>query len=130
MDNSNLYCEVIYTHSDESIPEWVKKFTQGMFMKARNEAIKLLNPHYEEWNEAYTDEVTGEDDMKYNSYIQGKQNEILEQFNKKWMGPVKLFSDEYADIAGRYKIFGKEYNLHMSIKLINEKEWREYHRGA
>lgn len=130
MDNSKLYCHVIFTHSDESLPECVKKFAEGTFMKARNEAIEFLNPHYEEWNAAYDKEVSGEDDMEYYAYIQHKHNEILDQFNKTWMGPVKLYSDEYADIAGRYKIFGKEYTLHMSIKLINEKEYKEFHRGA
>lgn len=120
-----LLCNVIFTHSEEGLPDWIKKFTENEFMKARDKAIELLNPHYEEWNAAYTKEVTGEDDMEYNAYIQSKQNAILDEFNKTWMSPVKLYSDEYADIAGKYKIFNKTYTVHMSIKLINEKEWRE-----
>ena len=113
-----LKCHLIFTYSEEGIPEVIKTFVENSFLAARNEAIELINPHYEEWNAAYTKEVTGEDDMEYNAYIQKKHNEILEGFNKKWMGPVKLYSDEYADIAGRFIIFGKTYTMHMSMKLI------------
>ena len=94
-----LLCKVFFNHSDESLPEEIKKFTENEFMKARDQAIQLLNPHYDEWNAAYTKEIKGEDDMEYNAYIQSKQNAILDDFNKMWFSPVKLYSDEYADIA-------------------------------
>ena len=129
MDNSKLHCNVFFHYSDEDLPDHVKDFTKNEFLRAREKAIELLNPHYEEWNAAYDKEVSGEDDEEYNAYIRNKQNAILDEFNRTWMGPVKLFSNEEADIAGRFQIYGKEYTMYMTIKLINEKEWMEYHKA-
>lgn len=129
MDNSKLFCNVFFHYSDEDLPDYVKDFTKNEFLRARGEAIELLNPHYEEWNAAYDKEVSGEDDEEYNTYIRNKQNTILDEFNRTWMGPVKLFSNEEAGIAGRFQIYGKEYTMYMTIKLINEKEWMEYHKA-
>lgn len=127
MDNSKLYCNVFFNYSVEGIPECVKKILENQFMAARDEAIKLLNPHYEEWNAEYGKEIVTEDDeKKYNAFIQNKQNKILAEFNKTWMGPVKLYAGEDADIAGKFKVFRKEYTMRMSIKVLNEKEYKEY----
>lgn len=114
-----IRCTVEYVYSVEGIPDCIKKFLENQFMSARNEAIKLLNPKYEEWNEEYGKEIVTDDDLKeYNHFIQSKQNEILDAFNKTWFGPVKLYADEDADIAGKFKVFGNEYTMHMLIKLL------------
>lgn len=106
-----MECMVKFIFSDESLPEVIKKSVARDFLRARHEAVDLLNPHFEEWNNSYTDEVNGEDDMKYNAFIADKQNEILDEFNKKWISPVKLFADEYADIAGKFKLYNNEYTI-------------------
>ena len=130
MDNSNLYCTVHFTY-DGKVPEYQKKDFEKIFMGLRDVAINFLNPNYEKWNSEYTDEVTGEDDMKYNGFIREKQRGILREFNKKF-SPITdvlyLDSDEYADIVGVIPMY--KATMHMSIKLINEKEWKEYHREA
>ena len=125
-DNSQLYCTVHYTYSEE-VSETMKALIEKIFMILRSEAVDLLNPHYEEWNNEYDKEVTGEDDMEYNGFIQKKQIEILDKVNKKyWFLPLKLSSDEYADIIGVFEDKGKNVIMHMSIKLINENEYKEY----
>lgn len=126
MNNSELYCTVHFTYSEESIPKTIKDFVESQFMKARDEAIKLLNPRYEEWNAQYDKEVNVEDDMEYNAFIQSKHNEVLDRFNRVWMGPVKLYSDEYADICGKFKMFDKTVTMHMRIELLNENELRKF----
>lgn len=128
-DNSQLYCTINYTYS-EDVSENMKALVENLFMSLRGEAVDLLNPHYEEWNNEYDKDVIGEDDMEYNGFIRDKQIEILNQLNKKyWFLPVKLSSDEYADIIGVFGYKGKDVTMHMSINLINEKEWREYHKA-
>lgn len=112
---SELYCTVHFHYSEGGLPKEITNFVESQFMKARDEAIKLLNPHYEEWNNDYTGS-----DEEYNRYISSKQNAILEEFNRKWMGPVKLWADEYGDIAGKFKVYGKAITMHMTIKLLNE----------
>lgn len=115
----NYQCNVNFDYSAHGIPNLIKNFVESEFMKARNEAIELLNPHYEEWNEAYTDPVEDEFDKKYNSYICSKQNAILDEFNKTWMGPVKLYSDEETcAIRGKFKIFGKTVTMGMTIEIL------------
>lgn len=115
---NSLKFQPIFTYNVD-IPDVMKRFIESQFIKTRNEAIEFLNPHYEDWNAMYDKEVSGADDMEYNAYIQRKENEILEHFNKVWMGPVKLYADEYADIAGRVNVFGKEVTVHMSLKPVD-----------
>lgn len=131
MDNKNLYCKAFFNYEHEgneinTLPEWVQKLTERYFMDARNEAVELLNPHYEEWNAEYgVSNIKGEDDKDYLAFIQKKQQDILDSFNKTWIGPVKLYSDEYADIAGRFKVLGETFTMHLSLKLLNEEEWKK-----
>lgn len=131
-DNSQLYCTVHYTYSEPVYPGF-KQIFERQFMKMRDEAVDLLNPHYEEWNAAYNKEVTGEDDMEYNAYIRSKHREVFGPLNEKHKNDIpmlkfRLDSDEYADIIGVIDWAGKEIIMHMSIKLINEKEYKEYLR--
>lgn len=126
MDNSQLYCKAVFTYSNESIPDQMKHLAEYFFMEARNKAVDLLNPHYEEWNAEYNKDVNGEDDCEYNAFIQSKHNDILTEFNKSHPEiPIELYSDEDADIAGRFKYYGNVIEMHMGIKLLNEKEYFE-----
>lgn len=113
-----LLCHVYYTYDKDIIPDMFKCLVEERFLEARSEAIKLLNPRYEEWNAEYNKKVSGEDDMEYNAYIQNKQNEVLSEFNKTWSGMVKIWADEYGDIYGKFKYFDEEVAIHMSIKLL------------
>lgn len=119
MDERNMYFRAVFKHSDDTIPDIYKRIAENYFMDARNKAIEFLNPHYDEWNASYNKEINGEDDMEYYAYIQNKQNEILEDFNRKNKCRVKLYSDEYADIAGKYKVLHnkkyKECTVHLGL---------------
>lgn len=133
-DNSKLYCTPIFYY-DKEIPEVVKEMIEPMFLDMRNIAVDMINPHYEEWNEAYTKEVTGADDYEYNSYIASKHREVLKSFNEtvnaknhgNWF--MWLDSDnDTADICCKYNDPNSGIvTIHMELKLINEKEWKEYH---
>ena len=127
MDNSKLYYTLEFGYSYDRISKLMKNFVENEFLEARDEVIKILNPMYEKWNAEYDKDVTGEDDMEYNAFIQNKHNEIFDAFNRKRNRLVKLWSDEYADICGRFNYFGKVITMHVEMRLINEKEWREYH---
>lgn len=113
-----IKCEVEFIYSYGQILEPVKAFVEREFLEARSKVVDLLNPHYDEWNDAYTTPVDGENDEKYNSYIRNKQDAILNEFNRTWFGPVKLFSGKDGDIAGRFKYFGRVVEMHMVIKEI------------
>ena len=115
-----MVCMVKFNFSDESLHWIVKDFMTREFLRARDKAVDLINPHLEEWNNSYTDAVNGEDDMKYNAFIADKQNKVLDEFNKKRLSPVKLFADEYADIAGKFKIYKKEYTIHMILEPVSK----------
>lgn len=115
-----MECMVKFIFSDESLPEVIKNYVAKDFLRARHKAVDLINPCLEEWNDSYMDAVNGEDDMKYNAFIADKQNEILDELNKKWISPVRLFADEYADIAGKFKIYNNEYTIHMILEPVSK----------
>lgn len=117
---SELYCTVHFHYSEENLPKYVTDFMEHEFMKARDVAVDAINPLLDVWNKDYTDPVLGEDDMKYNSYISIKENEVLGSINRLLDSPVKLWADEYGDIAGKFKVNGKTIIMHMTIKLLNE----------
>ena len=112
---SNTY-RVNFMYSKD-IPVRVRSIVETMFVNLRNKAIKLLNPRYEEWNAEY-DSVKDIDD--YYGFIQRKQNVILNEFNRNSHSPIKLYSDEECDIAGRFKVTdGKNeeiVEMHMFIQ--------------
>ena len=134
MDNNNLYCTVHFTYSEPVFPGF-KKVYEKFFMKLRDEAVDLLNPHYEEWNAEYDKEISGPDDLEYNTFIANKQREYLQIVNKKHekdISPLHLYLDsgEDADIMGKIPWAGNEIEMHMSIKLLNEKEYLENLRAS
>lgn len=102
--------------TNENMPDFVKQIIVSDFYEARNEAIDLINPHFEEWNADYTDEVEGEYDSKYNAYIAHKENVILKAYNSSHKRIVQLYADEYADIKGRYKIFRWTGDVYVTLK--------------
>ena len=111
--------EVEFIYSDK-VPKWKKGELEAAFMLARRYAIELINPNFVRWNAEYGQKINGIDDMAYKAYIQNKENEVLRTFNYMWGGPVELFADEYADIAGRFilKTFrgDKIITMHMILK--------------
>lgn len=132
-DNSQLYCTVNFTYSEPMTPLFRKVF-EKQFMRLRDEAIDLVNPCYEQWNKEYDKEVKGEDDLEYNSYIASKHREMFKPLNEKHkndIAPLRMrldSDDENADIIGVINWAGRDIIMHMTIKIINEKEWREYHK--
>ena len=129
MNNSKLLCTVEFTY-DQEVPEYQKKYLEQLFMVLRNEVVDLINPNYEKWNAEYDKDVTGADDMDYNGFIQEKHREVMKEFNKKYKAinhVMYMDSDEYADIVGVIPLYNYAV-MHMSMRLINEKEWREYHK--
>lgn len=103
---------------------WVLPAAKELYIKAYNmmraEAVDLINPMLEVWNAEYTDEVNGEDDFKYNSYIADKEQEILDGINAKLCdSPVRLYADrETADIRGRFSFLGKEITMYVTLEPI------------
>lgn len=123
MDERSMTYKAIFTHSnDKLLSENIKNAAENIFVDARNEAIGWLNPHYEEWNEEYY-KTHGKDGVEeYNSFIQRKQNEILEDFNSKTNYGVKLYSDNECDIVGKYHAWWQEHIIHMKLKPIKALE--------
>ncbi len=124
--NKDLLCTIEYSYSKENISNDVRWIAEHVFLEMRNKAIKSINAHFEEWNKEY-EEMYRDDNSRYNEFIQGKENEVLKAFNDIWKRSVKLWADEEGDIAGKFIHEGEEIVMHMGIKLLNEKEWREYH---
>lgn len=122
--NNCLNYAVCFNYS-EKIPQEVKDYVEEEFVKVRNIAIDLLNPHYEEWNAEYDDVVNGADDKKYNAFIRTKQNEILNEVNNHICRKslVKLYSDEYCDLVGVFRVARrrrvKTVKMRMSLKPMN-----------
>lgn len=127
MDNSNLYCSVHFEY-DKEVPVLMQKLYQDLFMIERNMAIEELNPNYEIWNKEFDE--SGLDRDQYNGFMRDKQREILMAFNERHypytQGRLVLDSDDECDIFGYIPKY--DAKMHMSIKLINEKEYMEYIR--
>lgn len=134
LDNSKLYCKLLFYYDKEIPSPFVKGIIEEKFRELRNMAVDLINPHYEEWNAAYSKEVTGADDLEYNAYIASKHREILEPFNEAinskcsqkflWLDS----DDETADIVCKYNdpLVGI-VTIRMEMKLVNEEEWKKFH---
>jgi hypothetical protein len=118
---AELLCEVNFHYSNEDIPELHKRVIEKYFMNGRGAIVELLNPHYDEWNEAYG-EVVDQDD--YNNYIRNKQQEVIDKYNRLYGNAMKFYSNEECDIAAKF-VYGKqEVTMYMTIKLLNEEEWK------
>lgn len=117
MEENKMYFEAVFTFSEE-VPESVKEKAIMWYNWMRTMVVDETNPKFEEWNNAYTDEVTGEDDMKYNAYIASLENEICDRHNKIFskISPVRIFADQYADLAGQFKYGGRLITMHLSLK--------------
>jgi hypothetical protein len=100
---------------------WVLPAAEELYIKAYNlmraEAVDLINPMFKVWNAEYTDEVTGEDDLKYNGFIADKEQTVLDMVNAKLSdSPVKLYADrETADIRGKFTFLGKEITMYVTL---------------
>ena len=111
----------VFTFSNKHIPDFYKQLFIGSFVEARNEAIKELNPNYEKWNAEYDDAHKHEEghdyeyDKEYNAFIRAKQKDILDNYNKTHSHVVKLDSDEWCDIFGKWNFYGKEETIHLSL---------------
>jgi hypothetical protein len=80
------------------------------FVDRRNIACRLLNPHYEEWNNEYNESHPNnkggvDGDPEYVEFINQKQNEILKQANEKILKTniVSISTDEQCDLVGVYR---------------------------
>lgn len=119
MDERNMAYRAIFTHSDDKLlSRGIKNAAESVFVDVRNEAIKFLNPHYEEWNAEYNKTHENDDMDEYYAFIQRKQNEILDEFNSKTDYGVKLHSDEECDIVGKYHAWGQEHTIRMRLEPI------------
>lgn len=123
---AELLCKVVYKYSVDIPEKRLKKLLEMMFMSSRNSIVEMLNPHYDEWNAQYGKEVTGDDDEEYLHYIQKKQQEIIDKYNRitAFRNTMQFYSDEYADIAAKFYYNGEIVTMHMGIVLLNEEEWR------
>lgn len=124
---SKFNFKAVFTYS-EDIPEIEKRIFEQAFVATRNNAIELLNPNYEKWNDEYNKvekvkengQYKDADNPIYNSFIRRKQQEILDKFNATNKSFVKLYSDENCDIYGRfYSILTKKMvNMHVWLKAV------------
>lgn len=105
------YYRAIFTF-DKNIPHWLEDICIDKYQKLRSIAVDAINPHFEEWNDAYEDNVHEEDDAKYDSYICEKQREILRQVFGRRPRIFRLDADEQCDLILR--IFG---NVTMTMEL-------------
>lgn len=98
-----LLCNVAFHVSGKPVSNRTQEKLFDEFMMLRGEAVDMLNPHYEQWNAAYTDEVNGENDPKYNAYIDKRQQGVLDVINKYHpFHKIQLFSKD-GDIIGKTK---------------------------
>lgn len=105
------YFRVKYVFSKD-VPEIISKIMEKEFMDLRETAVNLLNPRYEEWNNAYT----GEDGDEYMRYISAKQREVLAEVNKSRKTIMtELDCDEECDIIARNTYFP---SITMTMELI------------
>lgn len=109
----------IFNFSKE-VPEKIRNILISEFVALRNIAVDLVNPHFEQWNKEYEEEVYGDDDSAYNAYIVSKQRPILEAVNKSCVSMfVRLDCDEYADIIGVAK-FDDEITVNLTLIPVKE----------
>lgn len=111
-----MYYKAIFIYNKEGIPKDIKRFVEKQYNEARNKAVELLNPNFEKWNEEYGP-VNGDID-RYNKFIQEKEQAILDEFNRTWMGPVKLYADEEADIVGKFKVYNDTVTMRVLLKEV------------
>lgn len=96
-----LLCKVVFHVSGKPVDDKTEKQLFDEYMMLRDEAVGMLNPHYEQWNAAYTNEVNGEDDLEYNAYIDRMHQGILDDFNKHHpFSKIRLFSKD-GDLMGK-----------------------------
>jgi len=112
-----MLCSIKFTYSESGLSEATKRFMEACFLEARNDAIKLLNSRYEEWNDEYGDDMT--DYAGYLRFIQNKQNQVLDIFNSGQKAcPVKLRSDVDSDIYGEFKLHGQTITMHAGLMPV------------
>lgn len=108
----------VFTYGDCKVRKSKKKACERYFMDARNRAVVLLNPHFEEWNNEYNAQNDVMDEQKYRWFIQEKENEILTKLNDILDYPVKIHADDNGDIIGRFFYKGGLVTMHMELKEV------------
>ena len=124
----------VYGKKWRVFPVWVgKKRMSGLFetwmfqsyVMMRNEAVELINPHYEEWNAEYArlypESLKDEDEefKKYVRFIAKKQKPFLDAVNKKNMLMELYTGEDSGDIQCRLKL-DKEYAMAINMKEIKD----------
>lgn len=104
-----------FNYGDCKVRKSKKKACERYFMDARNRAVGLLNPHFDEWNNEYNETFGEMDEQKYGWFIQEKMQEILTVLNSALDYPVKLHADENGDIIGRFIYKGALVTMHMEL---------------
>ena len=105
----------VFTYGDCKVRKSMKKACERYFMDARNRAVKLLNPHFEEWNNEFNAQNETMDEQKYGWFIQEKMQTILTEVNRILDYPVKLHADEDGNIIGRFFYKGALVTMHMEL---------------
>lgn len=113
--------ELVFNYGDCKVNRFKKHSCERYFMDARNRAVELLNPHFDEWNDEY---VCGKEEPKtYNRFIQKKIQSILTELNMILDYPVTLCAEEGGEIVGRFMHKGAMITMH----LVESKTNDEYH---
>lgn len=109
---------VVPLYSKE-IPKGVQSMFLDSYVKMRNEAVEMINPHYEEWNAEYDRlypvklKPEEAEYKRYNAFIAEKHKPFLAKANKSLL--FELFTDlESGDIACRIK--GTDIICRISLK--------------
>lgn len=88
------------------------------FFELRNIFVDDVNPMYDIWNKDYPDKVSGEDDEKYNSYIEEKHRPYIRKANEeavKRKYVLRLDSFRHTDVCGAFKIKGKVCKIYLTL---------------
>lgn len=108
-------------HYDGFVLPAEKRLVERAYMIMRNEAVELINPHLEEWNNEYG---TIEDQDDYNRFIAKKEQKILNDVNRRLKGsPVTLMArEEDGDIVGVFTeaMTKRQRTMFMTLKPIEK----------
>lgn len=93
--------ELVFNYGGCKVNRFKKHTCERYFMDARNRAVKLLNPHFEVWNEEYN-RSSDKDEKSYDRFIQSKIQPVLTELNMILEYPVTMCAEEGGEIVGRF----------------------------
>lgn len=96
--------ELAFNYGDCKVNRFKKHSCERYFMDARNRAVRLLNPRFEEWNDEYA--CGNEEPHTYDRFIQKKIQGVLTELNLILDYPVTLCAEEGGEIVGRFMYNG------------------------